>query len=54
MEYIEKLINPELIILGGGTSKKFEKFSSQINIKTTIEPAQLLNNAGIIGAALLA
>ncbi|PLX20387.1 MAG: polyphosphate glucokinase [Marinilabiliales bacterium] len=54
LEYLEKLINPELIILGGGTSKKFEKFSAQINIKTPIEPAQLLNNAGIIGAALLA
>jgi polyphosphate glucokinase len=54
LEYIEKLINPELIILGGGTSKKFEKFSDQINIKTPIEPAQLLNQAGIVGAALLA
>ncbi|MFC2151302.1 polyphosphate--glucose phosphotransferase [Bacteroidota bacterium] len=54
LEYIEKLLNPELIILGGGTSKKFEKFSSKIKIKTPIEPAQLLNQAGIIGAALLA
>ena len=54
LEYIEKLVYPELIILGGGTSKKFDKFSNQIKIKTPVEPAQLLNQAGIIGAALLA
>ncbi|MFC2103863.1 polyphosphate--glucose phosphotransferase [Bacteroidota bacterium] len=54
LEYIEKLLYPELIILGGGASKKFEKFSTKIKIKTPVEPAQLLNQAGIIGAALLA
>ena len=54
LEYLETLLYPELIILGGGASKKFEKFSSEITIKAPIEPAQLLNNAGIIGAALLA
>ncbi len=54
LEYLETLLYPELIILGGGASKKFEKFSPEITIKTPIEPAQLLNNAGIIGAALLA
>ena len=41
LEYIEKLVYPELIILGGGTSKKFDKFSNQIKIKTPVEPAQL-------------
>jgi len=54
LEYLEKLFYPELIILGGGASKKFEKYTEQIKIKTPIEPAQLLNHAGIIGAALLA
>lgn len=53
LEYIEKFLNPELIIIGGGTSKKFDKFSDQIKIKTPVEPARLLNQAGIIGAALL-
>ncbi len=54
LEYLETLFYPELIILGGGTSKKFDKFSGQISIKTPVEPAQLLNSAGIIGASLLA
>lgn len=54
LKYLEKILSPELIILGGGASKKFEKFSEQLTIKTPVEPAQLLNHAGIIGAALLA
>lgn len=54
LTYIEKLLNPDLIIIGGGTSKKLDKFKEQITIKTPILPAQLLNNAGIVGAALLA
>jgi polyphosphate glucokinase len=43
-----------LFIIGGGTSKKFDKFQSLLTTKTEIKPAKLLNNAGIIGAALLA
>jgi polyphosphate glucokinase len=54
LEYLETLFYPELIILGGGASKKFDKFSEQLTVKTPVEPAQLLNHAGIIGAALLA
>jgi len=54
LEYLDKLFYPELIILGGGTSKKIEKFKDQLKIKTPVESARLLNQAGIIGAALLA
>jgi polyphosphate glucokinase len=49
---IERLLWPDLIILGGGVSKKHEKFLHYLNSKTRIIPAQLQNNAGIIGAAL--
>lgn len=49
---IERLFWPDLIILGGGVSKKHEKFLHYLNSKTNIIPAQLQNNAGIIGAAL--
>lgn len=52
--YIEKLFYPELFIIGGGTSKRFEKFQSNLTLKTPIVPAKLLNDAGIIGAAMLA
>jgi polyphosphate glucokinase len=54
LHHIEFLLWPDLIIIGGGTSKKFEKFSKYITIKSQIVPAKLLNNAGIIGAAIAA
>jgi polyphosphate glucokinase len=52
LEYIDFLFNPVLIILGGGASKKMEKYMDKIKIDTPVKPAKLLNNAGIIGAAL--
>ncbi len=52
LQYIEKILNPDLIIIGGGTSKKFDKFIRQIKISSKIVPAKLLNNAGLIGAAV--
>ncbi|MEM9492829.1 MAG: ROK family protein [Myxococcota bacterium] len=45
---------PELIIIGGGVSKKHEKFIPRLTVPTEIVPAQLRNEAGIIGAALYA
>ncbi len=49
---LESLLSPELIIVGGGVSKKAEKFLPRIDIRTPIVAAQLQNEAGIIGAAL--
>jgi polyphosphate glucokinase len=49
---MERLFWPELIIIGGGMSKKMHKFEDQLTLKTKIVPAELLNDAGIIGAAL--
>ena len=43
---------PELIILGGGGSKKFEKFAPYLTVDCPVVPATLRNRAGIIGAAL--
>jgi len=51
---MERLIWPNLIILGGGVIKKMENFIPLLTVKTEIVPAQLLNDAGIIGAALAA
>ena len=50
--HLEALLWPELIIVGGGVSKKAEKFLPRIDIRTPIVAAQLQNEAGIIGAAL--
>lgn len=49
---LEDLFWPDLIILGGGASKKFDKFEQQLTVKAPVMPAALLNQAGIVGAAL--
>ncbi|MBN2010678.1 ROK family protein [candidate division KSB1 bacterium] len=49
---IERLFWPDLIIIGGGASKKDEKYFSHLVTKAPIVPASLLNEAGIIGAAV--
>lgn len=51
---MEKLFWPDLIILGGGASKKFDKFKDQLTLDAPVKPAAFLNQAGIVGAALYA
>jgi polyphosphate glucokinase len=51
---VERLFSPELIVVGGGVSKSWDKFGPLIDIETEIVPATLQNKAGIIGAALVA
>lgn len=53
---MEKLFSPDLFIIGGGISKKAEKFFPFLTTRTEviIVPAQMRNEAGIIGAAYLA
>jgi polyphosphate glucokinase len=54
LQKYEALLCPDLMILGGGASKKFDKFSDHLHTRTQVVPAQLLNEAGIVGAALAA
>ena len=50
---LEKLFWPELFILGGGISKDFEEFEEHLDkVRAKIVPAEMLNRAGIVGAAL--
>ena len=51
---LEKLLTPDLFIVGGGVSKSHEQFLPLLKLKTEIVPAALQNSAGIIGAAALA
>ncbi len=44
---------PDLIILGGGGSKNFEKFAPYLSTPCDVVPAELRNSAGIVGAALV-
>jgi polyphosphate glucokinase len=53
--HIEHLFSPDLILLGGGGSKHFQKFEDHLKLTySKVKPAQLLNEAGIIGAAYFA
>ncbi len=51
---VEFLFSPDLFIIGGGVSKVHEKFLPRLHTRTRVVPAQLLNEAGIVGAALAA
>jgi polyphosphate glucokinase len=53
--HVEMLFSPELFIIGGGVSRKAEKFLPLIEkVRAEMVPAQLQNNAGIVGAAMAA
>jgi polyphosphate glucokinase len=53
LKHIEALLSPHLIIVGGGISKESEKWVPRLSgIRARIVPAALLNNAGIVGAAM--
>ncbi|MBN2045086.1 MAG: ROK family protein [Anaerolineales bacterium] len=49
---LEGLVWPDLIILGGGVSKKYKKFMPYLTVQAEIVIAESFNEAGIIGAAL--
>jgi polyphosphate glucokinase len=53
LQHIEALLSPNLIIVGGGISKEADKWVPRLTgIRARIVPAALLNNAGIVGAAM--
>lgn len=51
---VENLIWPDLIIIGGGVSKKASRFIPLVKTRAKVVPAKLRNEAGIVGAALSA
>jgi len=53
-KHLNLLLSPDLIIIGGGASKKFDKFEAELNINVPIVSAEAENEAGIIGAAMAA
>lgn len=54
LQHVEALFSPSLIIIGGGVSKKSEKFLPKVRVRTPVVPAALQNEAGIVGAAMAA
>ncbi|MGL4648780.1 MAG: polyphosphate--glucose phosphotransferase, partial [Caldilineaceae bacterium] len=49
---LEFFFSPDLFIIGGGVSKKYDRFMHLLRTRALIVPAQLLNDAGIMGAAM--
>ena len=54
LETVTMLFSPDLIVLGGGISKDSDKFLPLLDIPVPVLPAALRNQAGIVGAAVLA
>jgi polyphosphate glucokinase len=55
LQHVEALVSPDLIIVGGGISKESEKWVPMLTgVNARIVPATLLNDAGIVGAAMAA
>ena len=54
LHHLEMLFSPDVFILGGGESKMFDQYKHVFDVNARVVPAQLLNNAGIIGAAAYA
>ena len=53
-QMVEFLLSPDLFIVGGGISKKHEKFFKYIETRSPLVPATMRNQAGIVGAAMAA
>jgi polyphosphate glucokinase len=54
LRHVEALFSPDLFVVGGGASKQPQKWLDEISIDTEIVVASMANNAGIVGAALIA
>jgi len=48
---VERLLSPEMIIIGGGVSQRSDRFFPYLKTRARLVPAKLLNGAGIVGAA---
>ena len=54
LDRIQQLMWPNLMIIGGGVSKNADKFVPRLTVRCPVVAAQLRNDAGIIGAAIVA
>lgn len=54
LHMLYRVFTPQLVIVGGGISKRFEEFEKWIDVECRVVPARLRNKAGIVGAATAA
>lgn len=52
LRHLDRLFTPDLVVIGGGVSKKHERYLGELRLRCPVVPAELRNHAGIIGAAL--
>ncbi len=50
LSHLERLISPDLVVLGGGISERHQEFLPHLRLRARVAPAQLRNAAGIVGA----
>jgi polyphosphate glucokinase len=54
LTHVDAVFNPNLIVLGGGLTKHWEMFSDRLDSRLPVVPAEMGNNAGLVGAAMFA
>ncbi len=54
LNHLHLVMAPDLFILGGGVSRRWDKWSGHLTVPVEVVPAELRNEAGIVGAAVLA
>jgi len=54
LRHLDRLFSPDLFILGGGGSNKYDEFADRLKVNVPIKPETLLNRAGLVGAAYYA
>ena len=52
LQHLERVMPPDVFVLGGGISKNFDQYADVLETRATVVPARFRNRAGIIGAAL--
>ncbi|MDH4115934.1 MAG: ROK family protein [Acidimicrobiia bacterium] len=54
LQHLNRLFSPDLFVIGGGISRKWEKYAQFLDVDVETVPAVLQNEAGIVGAAMAA
>lgn len=54
LQHLDFIFSPDMFIIGGGISKRFDRFIEYIDVNAKVVPAKYLNDSGIIGAAMAA
>jgi polyphosphate glucokinase len=54
LDHLDRLFSPDLFVIGGGISRKWERFAEYLDVAVPTVPAALENEAGIVGAAMAA